>query len=240
MGDDPRRAELAANLAVVEDRIAAACRASDRARSEITLIAVTKTFPAADVRRLADLGVLDVAENRDQEAAAKVDECARLGLGHLRWHFVGQVQTNKARSIASYAHLVHSVDRERLVTALDRGAAAAARQLPCLAQVDLGVQHRNGGDRGGAGLDEVAGVAAHLDAAENLLLAGVMAVAPRQSDSHEAFSRLATVAGELRRTYPDAVVVSAGMSGDLEAAVRNGATHLRVGSALLGWRPPLG
>jgi pyridoxal phosphate enzyme (YggS family) len=233
--DEGRRAEIAANLDRVEARIAAACRAAGRDRAEITLVAVTKTFPADDVGHLAALGVREVGENRAADAAEKVAACREAGLTDLTWHFVGQVQTNKAALVAGCCDVVHSVDRARLVTALDKGAGAAGRQLRVLVQVDLA-----GTDgRGGAAPADVPAIAAAVADAEHLDLAGVMAVAPLDEDPGEAFGRLAEVAEALRREHPGAVVVSAGMSGDLEAAVARGATHLRVGTALLGSRPPL-
>jgi PLP dependent protein len=233
--DEGRRAEIAANLDRVEARIAAACRAAGRDRAEITLVAVTKTFPADDVGHLAALGVREVGENRAADAAEKVAACREAGLTDLTWHFVGQVQTNKAALVAGCCDVVHSVDRARLVTALDKGAGAAGRRLRVLVQVDLA-----GTDgRGGAAPADVPAIAAAVADAEHLDLAGVMAVAPLDEDPGEAFGRLAEVAEALRREHPGAVVVSAGMSGDLEAAVARGATHLRVGTALLGSRPPL-
>lgn len=233
--DEGRRAEIAASLDRVEARIAAACRAAGRDRDEITLVAVTKTFPADDVGHLAALGVREVGENRAADAAAKFAACREAGLTDLTWHFVGQLQTNKAALVAGCCDVVHSVDRARLVTALDKGAGAAGRRLRALVQVDLA-----GTDgRGGAAPTDVPSVAAAVADAEHLDLAGVMAVAPLDEDPGEAFGRLAEVAAALRREHPGAVVVSAGMSGDLEAAVACGATHLRVGTALLGSRPSL-
>jgi len=233
--DEGRRAEIAANLDRVEARIAAACRAAERDRAEITLVAVTKTFPADDVGHLAALGVREVGENRAADAAGKVAACREAGLTDLTWHFVGQVQTNKAALVAGCCDVVHSVDRARLVTALDKGAGAAGRRLRVLVQVDLA----DTDGRGGAAPADVPAIAAAVADAEHLDLAGVMAVAPLDEDAGEAFGRLAEVAEAVRREHPGAVVVSAGMSGDLEAAVARGATHLRVGTALLGSRPPL-
>ncbi|TNY34745.1 YggS family pyridoxal phosphate-dependent enzyme [Thermomonospora catenispora] len=224
-----RRDELAANLRRVRERIAAACAAADRDPAEITLVAVTKTFPASDVRLLAELGVTDVGENRDQEAAGKAAECGDLP---LTWHFVGQLQTNKARSVARYADVVHSVDRARLVTALSSAATRAGRSLRCLVQVSL--DDRPG--RGGAAPDEAPALADAIAASEGLELAGVMAVAPLGADPAPAFARLADVAERLRAAHPSATVISAGMSGDLEQAIACGATHVRIGTALLGGR----
>jgi pyridoxal phosphate enzyme (YggS family) len=229
-----RRTELADSLALLHGRIEAGCVAADRDPAGITLIAVTKTFPASDVRLLAELGVTDVGENRDSDASDKYAECVDL---KLRWHMVGQVQRNKARSVARYADVVHSVDRLRLVTALDDAAAAAGREMTALVQVNLDPAADAG--RGGAQPAEVAELAAAIEAAAGLRLGGLMAVAPLGEDPDAAFSRLSVAAAELRQSYPDAGMVSAGMSGDLEAALRHGATHLRVGTALLGDRPPL-
>ena len=135
--DQQRREEIAANLAAVEARIAAACAAAGRPREEVNLVAVTKTFPADDVAHLRGLGLQDMGENRHQDAAAKVADCAALGLTDLRWHFVGQLQTNKAAAVAAYADVVHSVDRERLAEALGRGATQHGRTVTALVQVDL-------------------------------------------------------------------------------------------------------
>src|SRR4051812_2126145 len=231
-GPDGRPAELAAALASVQERIRAACAEAGRDRAGVTLVVVTKTYPAADVARLAALGVRDVAENRDQEAAAKHDECAELGLS---WHFVGQLQTNKARSVAGYADLVHSVDRPALAAALDRGAARAGRVLDCLVQVSLD----DAPGRGGVPVPELPALAEAVAAAPALRLRGVMAVAPLGADPRAAFAVLPGLLEQVRRVAPGADVVSAGMSGDLEAAVASGATHLRVGTAILGRRPAL-
>ncbi|KAB2353280.1 YggS family pyridoxal phosphate-dependent enzyme [Actinomadura montaniterrae] len=226
---DERRAELAANLAEVRGRIAAACAAAGRDPAEVALIAVTKTFPASDVRLLAGLGLTDVGENRDQEARPKAAECADLS---LTWHFVGSLQTNKARAVASYADVVHSVDRSRLVAALSGAAARAGRTLRCLVQVSLDeAEHR-----GGAAPAQVPALADEIAAAPGLELGGLMAVAPLGADPAPAFERLAALSADLRRNHPDARSVSAGMSGDLEQAIACGATHLRIGTALLGGR----
>jgi hypothetical protein len=234
---DPERsrgAELAANLAQLRARISAACRAAGRDAAEVTLVAVTKTFPAADVVRLARLGVTDIGESRDQEAAPKFAEVAGQGVW-VRAHFVGRLQRNKARSVAGYADVVHSVDSVRLAAAL--GAAAGDRDRP----LDVLVQVSLDGDpsRGGAGADQVLQVAAAVVGTPPLRLRGVMAVAPLSWPPRVAYQRLVEVAGQLRAGHPDAVAISAGMSGDFEAAIACGATHLRIGSALLGNRPPL-
>jgi len=235
-----RKTELAANLARVEERISAACAAAGREREEVTLIVVTKTHPASDVRLLAELGVRHVAENRDQEAAPKAAECADLP---LIWHFVGQLQTNKVRSVCSYADVVQSVDRKRLVDALSGAAVGAARELGVLIQVALDVDSGERGQRGGVGADGVAALADAVIAADGLRLDGLMTVAPLDGTYADrpraAFDRLKEVSSGLRVAHPAANMVSAGMSSDLEEAVAAGATHVRVGTAVLGVRPRL-
>ena len=228
-----RTEELAERLRVVRARIDAACARAGRSADEVTLVVVTKAFPASDVRLLASLGVRDVGENRDQEASRKVRQCADVD---VVWHFVGQLQSNKARSVARYADVVHSVDRVRLADALSRAATSAGRSVTALVQVSLD----DGPGRGGARPDDVAAVADRVASAPGLVLGGVMAVAPLGADPRPAFARLARVSDALRTTHPDATWVSAGMSADLEAALEHGATHVRVGSAILGERPPDG
>jgi PLP dependent protein len=227
-----RKAEIAAGLSTVDERVRRACFAAGRDPADVTLVVVTKTFPVSDIRLLAELGVRDIGENRDQEAATKVAECADLG---LTWHFVGQLQTNKARSVARYAAVVHSVDRARLVEALARAAASAGRPVGCLVQVSLSGDPILG--RGGAALPEVMSLADAIAAAESLRMLGVMAVAPPEADPTAAFDHLARVARAVQKRHPAATWISAGMSEDLEPAIAAGATHLRVGSAILGPRP---
>jgi hypothetical protein len=225
-----RRAELAEGLTAVRDRIGRACAATGRDSAGLTLVVVTKTFPASDIRLLADLGVADVGESRDQEVLAKLPECAGL---ELRWHFIGRLQSNKARSVGQYAHLVHSVDRESLVGPLARGAEQAAHRVGCLLQVSLDGDP----ERGGVPVPGIAALAERVAAEPSLELRGLMAVAPLGVDPLAAFAVLPELSRALQRDHPGAEVVSAGMSHDLEAAVACGATHLRVGSAVLGHRP---
>jgi pyridoxal phosphate enzyme (YggS family) len=231
VSDPGRREELALRLADVRRRMAKACEAAGRDVSELTLVAVTKTRPASDVRLLYELGLADMGENRDAEAAPKAAQCADL---KVTWHFVGQLQTNKAASVVRYASVVHSVDRLRLIGALGRAARGAGRVVECLVEVSLD------GDpaRGGAVADDVPALAEALAAEEGLTLGGVMAVAPLSMAPADAFTRLLASAAVVRAIRPGATVISAGMSGDLEAAVGAGATHLRIGTALLGDRKP--
>jgi PLP dependent protein len=226
-----RKAELAENLDRLRDRIAAACVAAGRPAGDVAFVAVTKTFPVSDIRLLSELGIIDVGENRDQEAAPKAVQCAALGLP-LTWHFVGQLQVNKAGSVASYADVVHSVDRDRLVTALGRRAVAAGRELRCLVQVSLD----EAAGRGGAPPADVPALAGAIAAEPGLSLGGVMAVAPLGAPARPAFARLRQIAAQVSSVYPAATEISAGMSGDLEDAIAEGATLVRIGTALLGGR----
>jgi hypothetical protein len=245
-GGDPlsRRAELARRLDRVRTRIDAACVAARRDQGELTLIAVTKTYPASDVLVLAGLGLSDFGENRDQEAGPKAAEVAADGPA-VRWHFIGQLQTNKAHRVARYADVIQSVDRLRLVHALGAAARAADRDLTCLVQVSLdpadagsGALADSAGDpaRGGVPPARLAETAAAVEAEPGLILGGLMAVAPPDMDPMAAFAPLRYLGDVVRSVRDSATVISAGMSGDLEAAVAAGATHLRIGTALLGNR----
>ncbi|QIJ62176.1 YggS family pyridoxal phosphate-dependent enzyme [Streptomyces sp. JB150] len=236
-----RRDELAGNLARVEERIAAACAAAGRKREEVTLIVVTKTYPADDVRILSELGVRHVAENRDQDAAPKAAICSDLPLS---WHFVGQLQTNKVRSVIGYADVVQSVDRARLVTTLSKEAVRAGREIGCLVQVAFDAGASGRGERGGVAPEGIGELADLVAGSPGLRLAGLMTVAPLTGEyagrQQAVFERLMDLSTDLRRAHPAANMVSAGMSADLEQAVAAGATHVRVGTAVLGVRPRLG
>ncbi|MBT8226731.1 MAG: YggS family pyridoxal phosphate-dependent enzyme, partial [Dactylosporangium sp.] len=214
---------------------------ANRRFDEVSLIAVTKTYPADDVLRLAGLGVRDLGENRDQEASAKAAAVAAAGAG-VTWHFLGRLQRNKCRSVVRYADLVHSVDRIVLASALsDMAVRHRTSALGALVQVSLdGDPGRGGTVVGGTDPDTaLASVLAAVDAAPGLALRGIMAVAPRDWSPDEAFEQLQSVAGFVRAEYPHASWLSAGMSGDLESAVAHGSTHVRVGSAVLGKRSAL-
>jgi PLP dependent protein len=231
-GTAARRAEISDRLDTVRKRIAAACHSAGRDPAEVTLIAVTKTFPASDVRLLAGLGVRHVGENKDQEAAPKAAECADLA-DVLTWHFIGQLQTNKAASVVGYAGYVHSVDRLHLVRALGRRAALAGRVVTCLVQVSLD----EAPGRGGASEAGVPALAEAIATEENLRLGGIMAIAPLDVPAADAFAALPRLSVAVRQIRPEATMISAGMTGDLEEAIAAGATHVRVGTALLGGRP---
>jgi pyridoxal phosphate enzyme (YggS family) len=226
-------ADLEGNLRAVHARIAAAARAAGRDPASVALLAISKTWPAADVRALAALGQVDFGENRAQELVGKAAQLAELP---LRWHFVGQLQRNKAAAVARLGAVVHSVDRPSLAAVLDR-AGQEARPVQVLLQVDLGGQPAGAAARGGASPADVPALADLVAGAAGLRLRGLMAVAPRGENPRPAFDRLAALAARVRQDHPEAVDLSAGMSGDLEAAVAAGATIVRVGTALFGDRP---
>jgi len=241
--------ELADSLAALRSRLAAAAEAAGRKLDEIQLLPITKFFPATDVAILSRLGCAAFGESRDQEAAAKVDEVARLldgpagpGAAPARWHMVGKIQRNKARSLAGWAHTAHSVSSTRVVAALDRAVAGALSEgrrknpLRVYVQVSLdGDLSRGGVDVSDAGaVDEIC---AQADAAESLELVGLMGIPPLDWELDRAFALLQSEHHRVRRAHPAAVGLSAGMSNDLEIAVKHGSTCVRVGTALLGQRP---
>lgn len=217
---------IAANLAEVRERIANAAVSAGRRPEDVTLIAVTKTWPLSDIRILRDLGLCDFGESRDQEARDKADEWRRVDGRDIRWHFIGQLQSNKAKSVAGYASTVHTVDRLSLVQALRKTDVP----LDCLVQLSIDGDP----DRGGVPAAELGELAAAVT--DPLRLRGIMAVAPLEMDPAAAFA----VVGETHRTllehFPSATMRCIGMSDDFEAAIAAGATHVRIGSALLGNR----
>src|SRR4051812_10336610 len=225
--------DLAANLRAVRSRIDAAAGAAGRDPADVALLAVSKTWPADAVRGLAALGQRDFGENRAQELLGKAAEVADLP---LRWHFIGQLQRNKAAAVARLGAVVHTVDRESLARVLDR-AGREDGPVDVLVQVDLGGVAGELAARGGAAPPDVPALADLVAECPGLRLRGLMAVAPRGEDPAPAFGRLAGLAARVRADHPEAGELSAGMSGDLEAAVSAGATVVRVGTALFGERP---
>lgn len=236
---EERARELGHRLAALRERIAAACRAAGREPGSVTLLAVTKTVPAADVAMLLDLGLTAFGENRAQEAGAKVAEVAALRPDAApRWHFVGGLQRNKARAVVRWADRIESVDSVRLADALDAAvtrewdAGGRSGPLPVL------IQYSVDGDpkRGGVPAAGLAALAAHVADRPGLRLSGLMSVAPLVGDPEAAFADIAAAAARLRADHPDAAALSAGMSGDLEIAIRHGSNEVRVGTALVGER----
>lgn len=221
---------LAERLMVMREAIADAANSSGRRTDELTLIVVTKFHPTSLVQSLYDLGVRDVGENRHQEAQMKAEELSALD---LRWHFVGQLQTKKARQAAKYAHAIHSIDRERLVEAL----STAERETPIEAFLQVNLTEDPG--RGGADPHELERLAESVLSTPTLQLRGVMAVAPLPEEEapESAFARLRTYSERVQRLAPEATAISAGMTHDFREAIAAGATHLRIGSAITGNRP---
>ena len=225
-----RREELALSLAEVRERIAKACAAVGRSPDEVELLAVTKTFPAQDVAILSDLGLTAFAENRDQEANRKTAEFAELRPdAEATWHMVGSLQRNKAKSVLRWADRIDTVDSARLADAI---AKAATEPTEVLVQVSID------GDatRGGHPIGDLPRLADHVARSGELIFRGVMTVAPLGMSPQQAFAALYEAVTRLRVDHPDATVISAGMSGDLEDAIAHGSTCVRVGTALLGSR----
>jgi pyridoxal phosphate enzyme (YggS family) len=220
--------DLAERLAQVDGRIADAARAAGRDPAELTRIVVTKFQPASLVRELVELGVRDVGENRHQEASAKAAELADLA---LTWHFVGQLQSNKAKAVRRYASVVHSVDRPSLVDAL-----AGEELLDCFVELNL----TDDPERGGVAISDAQRLAERVALTPGLRLLGVMAVAPLGEDPRPAFARVREVSDSIRSVVPGATAISAGMSDDFADAIAEGATHLRIGTAITGKRSTTG
>ncbi|WP_051178307.1 YggS family pyridoxal phosphate-dependent enzyme [Nocardia concava] len=235
--DAGRAAELKTSLAALIERIDAACRAAGRDSGSVRLLPVTKFFPASDIEILYNLGRREFGESREQEAAGKVAQLSHLS--QVRWEFIGRLQRNKAKSVARWADTVYSVDSDRLADALDAGARAALddgdRKTPLrvLLQVSLDADPERGGVRDAA----LHALADRVAASESLQLAGLMAIPPLDADPDAAFEQLARIHASLTTDHPEAIELSAGMSGDLESAVRHGSTCVRVGTALMGARP---
>ena len=230
-----RLSEIQSNLEIIQARIESACTVAGRDISEITLIAVTKTYPASDVDLLKQLGIENVGENRDQEASAKKLEVK----SEFKWHFIGQLQSNKAKSVVNYADLIHSVDRWSLAKEIQKSAQGIDKVQQVLLQVDL---DQSGPDptRGGIWPAELRELAQLINQASHLELMGLMSVAPLGEKPELAFARLKEIRVDFLKENPGAQILSAGMSDDLESAILHGATHLRIGSALLGERPKIG
>jgi len=238
-----RERELAEALTAVRSRIARAAEAADRNPNEIELLPITKFFPASDILILRRLGCLEFGESREQEASDKSAEVrAVLGAEPIRWHMVGRIQRNKARSIAGWAYAAHSVDSPKLIAALDRAATEAldqgrrAERLRVYLQLSLdGDESRGGVDIGRP--DAVDELCAEVAAAGGLELVGLMAMPPLDADPDAAFTRLQEERERVQKAYGQPLGLSAGMSGDLESAVKHGSTCVRVGTALMGQRP---
>lgn len=228
-----RRQEIEHKLSAVRERVARACERVGRTPSSVQILAVTKTFPPQDLELLAELGCTDVGESRDQEARSKRQQLAVP----LRWHMIGQIQRNKVRQIAAWADVVESVDRIEIADALSTAAVQIDKELEVLVQLSL--DDEDGGQRGGVRPRDLMELAARVTQLPHLSLGGLMAVAPREGGADAAFAQLEIAHAQVLSIAPGATTLSAGMSGDLEAAIAHGATQVRIGGALLGNRPPL-
>jgi PLP dependent protein len=224
-----RSADLRAGLAAVERRLTRAAEAAGRARGELTLVAVSKTRPVEDIAALVALGVRDFGESKWQELGPKAEQLAASGLA---WHFLGRLQRNKARAVGASASVVHSLDRIELCLPLSRGATDSGTELDVFVQVSLDGDPR----RGGVPPDRLESLTDEVATRPGLRLVGLMAVAPRNSPPRSAFGELRRLGASVQARHPEASSLSAGMSSDVEDAVAEGATHLRIGTALFGSR----
>lgn len=242
-GAASRETDLATALAALRDRLTDAARAAGRDVDDIELLPITKFFPATDVAILWRLGCRAFGESREQEASAKIAEFGKLtGASEVRWDMVGQIQSNKAKAVAAWADTVHSLSTAKVAAALDRGAAHAIDEGTRTTPVRVFVQISLDGDtsRGGVDVEDPAAVdtlCAQVADAAALQLVGLMAIPPLGADPDAAFAALAAEHQRVLHNHAQATELSAGMSGDLEAAVRHGSTCVRVGTALMGQRP---
>jgi PLP dependent protein len=234
-----RREEISERLVAVQERLAAAARAAGRSPSEVALLPVTKFFPASDVVLLYELGCRAFGESREQEASAKIAEFRESVTEPVRWHMIGRLQRNKARAVARWAHTVHSVDSVKLARALATGVRAAldAGERSSPVRVLLQVSLDGDAQRGGVVAADLPDLATEVADIDELELAGLMGVPPLGWEPEQAFELLATLHARLTAEHPEASELSAGMSGDLEHAVRWGSTCVRVGTAVMGSRP---
>ena len=222
--------EISANLERVNEQINLAAASANRLSEDITLVAVTKTFPVSDIEILYSLGIRDFGENRDQEASAKVGLLPK----DVRWHFQGQIQSNKLKSITSWASYIHSVDQLRYAQMISD--YSAGNEKPIFMQVSLDKPPQS---RSGVNPSELLELAGAISALPGIRLQGLMAVAPVHSPAEQAFAELEDIRSDFLSTFPDAKSLSIGMSGDYQIAIKYGATHIRIGSSILGIRSPI-
>ena len=222
--------EISANLEKVKEQIKLAAASANRLSDDITLVAVTKTFPVSDIEILYSLGIRDFGENRDQEASEKVGLLPK----DVRWHFQGQIQSNKLKSITSWASFIHSVDQLRYAQMISD--YSAGNKKPIFMQVSLDKLPQS---RSGVNPSELLELAGAISALPGIRLQGLMAVAPVNSPAEQAFAELEDIRSDFLSTFPDAKSLSIGMSGDYQIAIKYGATHIRIGSSILGIRSPI-
>jgi pyridoxal phosphate enzyme (YggS family) len=222
--------EISANLEKVKEQIKLAAASANRLSDDITLVVVTKTFPVSDIEILYSLGIRDFGENRDQEASAKVGLLPK----DVRWHFQGQIQSNKLKSITSWASFIHSVDQLRYAQMISD--YSAGNEKPIFMQVSLDKPPQS---RSGVNPSELLELAGAISELPGIRLQGLMAVAPVNSPAEQAFAELEDIRSDFLSTFPDAKSLSIGMSGDYQIAIKYGATHIRIGSSILGIRSPI-
>lgn len=222
--------EISGNLEKVKEQIKLAAASANRLSEEITLVAVTKTFPVSDIEILYSLGIRDFGENRDQEASAKVGLLPK----DVRWHFQGQIQSNKLKSITSWASFIHSVDQLKYAQMISD--YSAGNEKPIFMQVSLDKPPQS---RSGVNPSELLELAGAISELPGIRLEGLMAVAPVNSPAEQAFAELEDIRSDFLSTFPDAKSLSIGMSGDYQIAIKYGATHIRIGSSILGIRSPI-
>jgi len=222
--------EISGNLEKVKEQIKLAAASANRLSDDITLVAVTKTFPVSDIEILYSLGIRDFGENRDQEASAKVGLLPK----DVRWHFQGQIQSNKLKSITSWASFIHSVDQLRYAQMISD--YSAGNEKPIFMQVSLDKPPQS---RSGVNPSELLELAGAISELPGIRLQGLMAVAPVNSPAEQAFAELEDIRSDFLSTFPDAKSLSIGMSGDYQIAIKYGATHIRIGSSILGIRSPI-
>ena len=225
-----RKDQILSNLELVKEKISAAAQAADRAPNEITLIAVTKTFPVSDLEILYELGVRNFGENRDQEAAPKVGALP----ADITWHFQGGIQSNKLKSISNWASVIHSVDKFKYAQMISQFSVGKTKEIFIQVSLDTLPQSREGVDPA-----DLMQLAEQIMSLPNLEVKGLMAVAPLDQPTEQAFVRLQQIQQKFIQLYPAASSLSSGMSGDYELAISLGATHVRIGSSILGNRSPI-
>lgn len=225
-----RKDQILSNLELVKEKISAAAQAAGRSPSEITLIAVTKTFPVSDLEILYELGVRNFGENRDQEAAPKVGVLP----ADITWHFQGGIQSNKLKSISNWASVIHSVDKFKYAQMISQFSVGKTKEIFIQVSLDTLPQSREGVDPA-----DLMQLAEQIMSLPNIQVKGLMAVAPLDQPTEQAFVRLQQIQQKFIQLYPAASSLSSGMSGDYELAISLGATHVRIGSSILGNRSPI-
>ena len=225
-----RKDQILSNLESVKEKISAAAQAAGRSPSEITLIAVTKTFPVSDLEILHELGVRNFGENRDQEAVPKVGVLP----ADITWHFQGGIQSNKLKSISNWASVIHSVDKFKYAQMISQFSVGKTKEIFIQVSLDTLPQSREGVDPA-----DLMQLAEQIMSLPNLQVKGLMAVAPLDEPTEQAFVRLQQIQQKFIQLYPAASSLSSGMSGDYELAISLGATHVRIGSSILGNRSPI-